>query len=347
MSTSFVSLKKYASLALWVSLLLSGSGCSSTPKEYTSDVYAMNTVISLSAWGEDGKEALALGQEYLYSVDNQFSATRETSELYQLNQTSDEWVNISLEMQELLYFSMEMAVDTNHTFDPTIAPLVKAWGFTESSHQVPTEEEIQALLPYVDASLVELDYKNQQVYLSEGVSLDFGAIAKGYAADQLVKILEQEKVTCAKLDLGGTVYVKGTKIDGSLWNIGVQNPYGGGYVGTLRLQDKAVITSGGYQRYFMEEGTVYHHIIDPRTGFPATSGLGSVTIICDSGARGDALSTALFVSGLEDAVDYWKRYENFDMILVTTQGDVYVTPNLDGNFTLVSGYTQGELKVIS
>lgn len=323
------------------------SSCNKTPEEHTADIYAMNTLISITAWGEEGKNAIARGKEYLYAIDNQFSTTRSNSELAQFNSQSGVWVDLSLEMQELLYFSREMAEDTGYAYDPTVSPIVKAWGFTESTNQVPSQEELDQLLPLVDASLIQLDFSSHQGYLPEGMLVDFGAIAKGYAVDQLMKIFEEENVSIAKMDLGGNVYVLGKKVDGSQWNIGVQNPYGGGYVGTMRLEDKAIITSGGYQRYFQEGGQVYHHIIDPRTGYPAQTGLGSVTIIGESGTRGDVLSTALFVMGLEEAIDYWKRYENFDMVLVCDEGNVYITPGLSGNFTLVSGYSQGELMVIS
>lgn len=338
-----------SSLLLGCFTLLLSASCSTTPKQYTAEIFAMNTLVSISLWGDQGQEAIGQAQDFLYALDDSFSTTRSHSQLSQLNQSTGTWQKISEDMEEVLYFAREMSIDTQGAFDPTVCPIVKAWGFTESEHRVPSEEELEDLLPLVDATLLEIDFKEHQLFMPEDMMLDLGGIVKGYASDRLVELFHSLEVDSASIDLGGNVYVLGSKIDGSSWTVGIQNPYGGGYVGSLPLEDKAIITSGGYQRYFKdpETGTTYSHIIDPRTGYPADSGLASVTIISNSGMRGDVLSTAFFVMGFEESVEYWKRYENFDMVLICEEGDVYITPNLSSQFTLVKGYSQGELKVIS
>lgn len=316
-------------------------------EEHRTDLYTMNTLISMTMWGVNSQDAIAQGQDLLYRLNHRFSVTKEDSEVSYLNENTGNWLPISTALEEVLYFSRQFAIDTNFSFDPTVSPIVKAWGFTETSNQVPSFEEIQALLPLVDASLIEIDHMSHEIYLPEGMKVDLGAVAKGYAVDELILIMDANNVVSASIDLGGNVYVRGTKMDGTLWNVGIQNPYGAGYVGAMQLQDKAIITSGGYQRYFTEAGNTYHHIIDPRTGYPADSNLASVSIVSDSGMRGDALSTALFVMGKEEAIEYWRRYQNFDMILICEKGNVHITPELEGNFSLVKGYSQGELQVIS
>lgn len=316
-------------------------------EEYRTEMFTMNTLVNMTFWAPAESQVMEEGKNMLYTLDNMFSVTLEDSELSQLQQNTGTWQDVSAVMEKVLYYAKEISIDTQRAYDPTIYPIVQAWGFTQVRNVIPTAQEIAALLPMVDSSTIEIDHSLHKVYLPEGMSLDLGGIVKGYAVDVLVEIMDEYDVPSASIDLGGNVYVRGTKIDGSLWNVGIQNPYGGGYVGSMKLQDKAIITSGGYQRYFTSDGQTYHHILDPRTGYPADSCLASVSIVTDSGIRGDALSTALFVMGFDEAVAYWQRYQNFDMILICDQGNVYITPGLEGNFSLVKGYNLGELQVIS
>lgn len=316
-------------------------------EEYRAEMFIMNTLANITLWGPEESEALEESKNILYTLDNLFSVTKEDSELSRLQEHSGTWQEVSPIMETVLYYAREITVDTQGAYDPTIYPIVQAWGFTQSRNVIPSPEEIADLLPLVDGSTLSIDHSLHKVFLPTGMSLDLGGIVKGYAVDALVEIMDDYGIPSASIDLGGNIYVRGTKTDGSMWNVGIQNPYGGGYVGSMKLQDKAIITSGGYQRYFISEGETYHHILDPRTGYPADSGLASVSIITDSGIRGDALSTALFVMGKAEAEDYWRKHQNFDMILICEEGNVCITPGLVDNFSLVKGYTQGELQVIS
>ena len=166
------------------------------------------------------------------------------------------------------------------------------------------------------------------------MAVDLGGIAKGYASDKLAELLKKKGVKSAWLSLGGNVCAIGTKPDGSPWRSAVQNPADeNDYVGVVEISDACAVTSGGYQRYFEENGKKYHHIIDPATGKPAESGLTSVTIICKDGTKADALSTALYVMGLDDALAYWKTQDDFEVILVTEEGEVVATEGLKDSFT--------------
>lgn len=330
--------------ALWFTLL---SGCSTVEEEHTTDVFAMDTFITLRVWGDKGQELVREASNYLYALEADFSATRSSSTLYQINENPNQWNDITPEMEEILLYSMEMKEDTNGAYDPTVQPLIETWGFNNYNTRVPSQEEIDDILPLVDVSLLLIE--DGKLLMEEGMSLNLGAIAKGYAADKIAEELKDQGVKTALLYLGGNIYALGEKIDGTPWIVGVQNPYGAGSVGNIYVTDSAVVTSGGYQRYFTDEetGETYWHIIDPSTGYPSTGGLASVTIVDESAMRGDVLSTALFVMGLEDAIEYWGNHRDFDMILIAEDGDIYVTSDLITTFTLSKGYTKGELKVIS
>ncbi len=166
------------------------------------------------------------------------------------------------------------------------------------------------------------------------MAVDLGGIAKGYASDRLAELFAADGVSSAMVSLGGNVYVRGTKRDGSLWRVAIEDPNDtAAYLGVLSLQDRFIITSGGYQRYFERDGVTYYHIIDPKTGDVARSGLLSATVVSDNGTMGDALSTALFVMGREKAVQFWRTSGlDFDMVLCDDSGHVYYTEGLKESF---------------
>ena len=187
--------------------------------------------------------------------------------------------------------------------------------------------------------------------LGPGQAIDLGGIAKGYAADKIVKVLREHEVPRANINLGGNVLAYGDRPDGTPWRVGIQDPARVGeqnaFAGVLALTDSFAVTSGGYQRYFEQDGKTYHHIIDPATGYPADSGLTSVTVAAglgegDSGTMCDAYSTALFIMGEKKALDFWRTWEGtpFELVLVTEDGRVVVTEGLADRFTPdeTSGY---------
>lgn len=322
------------------------SSCSKEVTEQTAEIFAMNTLISMNIWGIDSNEALQQSENYIYSVEDKFSTTRVESDIYTVNQQAGNWVTVAEEVIYVLDYALTMTEETNNCFSPMMFPLVELWGFTQPRQQVPDPAEIKAVLPYIDTALLEIDYENNMVRIEEGAKLDLGGITKGYVGDVLATSLRDSGVTSALISLGGNIYTLGKKPDGSFWNIGIQNPYGAGSVGSVTVYDRAIITSGGYQRYFIQGDETFWHIIDPISGYPAKSGLASVTIISESGIYGDCLSTALFVMGLEDAIAFWRNRQDFDVVFITDEGDIYITPDLREHFTLSKGYQSGELKEI-
>jgi len=208
------------------------------------------------------------------------------------------------------------------------------------------EETIQSLLPLVDYTQIQYDAATGVVTLPEGMEIDLGSVAKGYAGQLAAQMLREHGVQSALLNLGGNVQTVGTKPDGSPWQIGIKDPQGEDAMMVLSVEDQAVVTSGGYERYFEQDGQTYWHIMDPSTGHPADSGLLSVTIVGKQGIICDGLSTSLFVMGLEKAADLWAQSGDFEAVFVTASGEVYITEGLQDRFALTEQYADTPVSVI-
>jgi len=280
-------------------------------QEHQATVFAMDTVMDLQVWGADAEGATELLADLLQKMEDRWSATAGGSLLGQLNrgQTPD----MSGEEAQLLQTVTDLSVRTDGAFDPKLYDVCLAWGFYNGAYHVPTQQELT-------------EAKLQSRW-------DLGAAIKGYAGQQCAHRLADLNIDYAILNLGGNIQTYGEKPDGTPWKIGIQNPDGGDYLGTVAVTGTAsIVTSGDYQRYFEQDGIRYHHIIDPATGMPARSGLRSVTVICRDGLTADALSTALFVMGLEKGTEFWQTSDDFEAVFVTDNGKIYATEgaNLTG-----------------
>ena len=335
-------------LAVLLLLLTALSGCGRTDleaQEAENSFFAMNTYMTFTAYGEQAEDALADARARVEEVEALWSVTDEGSEIYRANHSGGEPVNVSEETAELVSFALEMAEKTDGALEPTIYPVLRAWGFTTDTKQVPSQEEIDALLEDVGHEKITLD--GTLLTVPEGMELDLGAVGKGYAGDLAAEAVRARGIECAILSLGGNIQAVGSRPDGTDWRVGLRSPWEDGTLGVLRVSDQAVVTSGGYENYFEDkDGNVYWHILDPETGYPAKSGLLSVTIICPQGRMGDALSTALFVMGPQKAEEYWRENGDFEMILVTEEGEILITEGVADHFTLSEGRTE-EIRVIS
>ena len=348
--------RKLTALLLTLALLptLAACGEQGTAGE-TRTVYAMDTVMNLTVYGEKAASALENAEKELHTLDKSvLSRTAEGSELSALNAANGESVSYGADdpLPKLIEAALAISEATDGAFDPTLAPVLDAWGFTKDLRRVPSADELAALLAHTGRDKVALEETadGYSVALSDGAQLDLGGIAKGYAADLLRAQLEKEGVTSATLDLGGDVFVMGKKSDGSDWRIAVKDPGDTeSYLGIVSASDAFIVTSGVYERYFEENGVRYHHILDPKTGCPAESGLVSVTVMCKNGAWADALSTACFVLGTDGALalrdDLAAQGTNFELIFVTDDGRVLYTGGLAAAFTPneESGYTYESL----
>lgn len=297
----------------------------------TKQLFAMDTYMSFTAYGRNGEKAVDAAMEEVRRLDALLSTGDASSEVSRINAAGDG--TMSKDTKALLQASLTLFRETGGLFDPTVYPLMELWGFPTGEYHVPTEAELEEVLALVDASRIEQNGTN--VLLGEGQKIDFGGIAKGYASNQVMEIFREYKITSGMVSLGGNVQVIGRRTDGSRWQVGIQNPEGGQgeVLGVVEAEDQAVITSGGYERYFEEDGNTYIHIIDPRTGFPADSGLSSVTVLSADGMLADALSTSLYIMGYDRAVSFWQDCSfRFDLILVTAEGDICITEGLEGAF---------------
>lgn len=301
---------------------------------YVKDVFAMDTYFVLKAYGSDGEDALIACENKIQELEKLFSVTMEESDVRKLNQRTD--CSVEDDTLTLLRRALSLCEETGGALDITLYPVLRKWGFTADSYCVPSREELSKLLEKVNYEQVTIDETTGVVAFPEGVELDLGAVAKGYTGDCLLEILKEQGVTSAMVDLGGNVQVLGSKPDGSLWKIAVRNPFDTAKeLGILEVYDKCVITSGSYERFFEQDGTKYWHILDPEDGYPADSGLVSVTVVGEDGFRCDGLSTALFVMGRKEAESFWRQAGDFEMILVTTEGSLFITEGLKDCF--VSG----------
>ena len=321
---------------------VSSSGAASATA--TADFFAMNTYMSITANGPDAQAAVDAAQAEVYRLENEMSRNLTASEISQINLQSGQGpVTVSQETFDIIADAVKYSGLTAGAFDITIAPIMDIWGFTDSNYRVPAASEILSVLPLVDWQQIKLDAANLTVELPvAGMALDLGGIAKGYASDRVQTIMHGYDVTSALISLGGNVAVFGPKADGSLWKIAISDPQApDSYIGVLKATDVSVITSGGYERNFVQDGVTYIHIMDPATGSPVVSDLLSVSIISPDGVQGDSLSTALFVMGKDKAIAYWQAHKDFACILVTTNDEVFASTELADTFTLTD--TKGSL----
>lgn len=316
-------------------------GCSSAtePSKTEASLFAMNTYMTFTAYGEHGEAALEEAMARIQELEALWSVTNEESEIYQANHSGGQAVPVSEETGNLISFALAMAERTQGALDPTIYPVLTAWGFTTDTKQVPSQAQIDELLPLADYSKISLT--GTSLTIPAGMEMDLGAVGKGYTADLATEVLREHHITSGIISLGGNIQVIGSRPDGSDWRIGVRAPWEEDNLGVLEISDAAVVTSGGYENYFEDEGgNIYWHILDPSTGYPADSGLQAVTIVGQEGKLCDALSTALFVMGVEQAEVYWRENGGFDMLLVTDEKEILITEGIADRFTLSDGRTE-------
>ena len=316
---------------LFVSML---SGCAA--KKETVQFFAMDTVMDMTAYGNHAEQALSLAEQELYRLDALLSAQNPGSEIARLNGGSDD--PVSEETVQLVARALEAATLTEGAYDPTVGALMELWGFGTDRAAVPAPEQIARALEKTGWEQVTLT--GNRLTMPEGFRLDPGGIGKGYAAACAKTILRESGVKSALLSLGGNISVLGAKPDGDDWVIGIQDPEdAASSFALVRVQDAAVVTSGGYQRYFEEGGVRYGHILNPATGRPAEKGLLSVTVVCKDDIMADALSTALYVMGAEQAEAFWRECRlEFECIVMDSARHIFVTQGLEKTITCESGF---------
>ncbi len=334
-------------LLLSALLIVAPCACSFRDKTmHTSTIFAMDTVMEIETLGHE--ECLLTAEEMIRNLERKISVTDENSEISRLNREGT--AIVSEDVAEIFRGGLDICKRTEGALDLSIYPVLRAWGFTTLEYMVPTDEEIQALIENVDYRDISFSMEDGEVSIENGMQVDLGSVAKGYAGYAVANYLKSQGVESALINLGGNVQCLGSKPNGEKWKVAIKSPYlesSSGIYGAVAVADKAVITSGGYERYFEEDGKTYWHILDPETGRPAESGLVSVTIIGDDGLLCDGLSTALFVMGLEKAIDFYRASDDFEAVFITESGEAYVTEGIAGDFELSGEYYDTPINVIS
>ena len=329
-------------VAAAVALLLAGCG-SAPPERHSETELLLGTTVSVTTYGDVPDEVYSRVFDRVLEIEEKMSTSEEDYSMTELMAVNDAAGEMPIGVSEDTFRVVAQAVDysrlTGGAFDVSVQPLVSLWGIGTEWAAIPPEEEIRAAVAAVDYRAVRLDPPSQEIFLPEpDMGIDVGGIAKGYAADEAARILREEGVESALLDFGGNIQTVGTKPDGSAWRIGIQVPDAtrGQYVGIADVVDLSVVTSGTYERYFVEDGVRYHHILDTTTGHPVRNGLASVTIITGESIRADALSTAVFAMGLEDGLAFVEGLAEVEAFFVTTEREVTMSSGVDEYFELTN-----------
>ena len=334
-----------AGICIGILILTEGSRYFVQNQKCQKQLFAMDTYMEFTAYGKNSEKAVDAAIEEVQKLDAMLSAENSKSEVYALNEQGN--LQATDDLAELILRGKEIYQETDGLFDDTIYPVMKLWGFPTGNYHVPTAAEVQKKLALVDGNKVEIqtrdsdekgrDSKEKAKFVTLGADqqIDFGGIANGYTGQKLAELFQEYGVSSALVSLGGNIQAIGTKPDGSSWKVGIRDPKGGqqDYIGVLSVENQAVVTSGGYERYFEEDGKTYIHIINPRTGYPADGDLLSVTIVSRDGTLADGMSTALYIMGYEKACQFWRQHrEEFNVILVTDDGKIHISENLKENF---------------
>ncbi|MFK4568163.1 FAD:protein FMN transferase [Enterococcus sp. UD-01] len=337
------------------------AGCNSKPKTeavkinkepYSDQQSLLGTYVQVRIYDDGKKDVLPKAFARVKELGDKITVNQKGSEIDAVNeQAGIKPVKVSKDIYPLVKRAYEYSQDSSGGFDMAIGPITQLWHIGFDDARKPSQEEIDQALKLVDYHKVKLDDKAQTVYLEEkGMQLDLGAIAKGYITDEVVKVLKDNGVTTAIVDLGGNVFVlghspRGKDVD---WNVGIQDPNKARntVIGSIQESNKTLVTSGIYERFLEVDGKTYHHLFDPETGYPFDNDIAGVTIITDKSIDGDGLSTAVFSMGVKKGLEYAEGLKGVDVIFVTKEDKVYVSKDIEKTFELDkdSGYTMGDRK---
>lgn len=304
--------------------LLSGCSKDQTDQTLTYTDSLFDTVISVQIYDSDDESLIDNCKEICTKYDDMFSNTKNDSEISKINNANGQAVEVSDDTISLLKTAIHYGDISNGKFDITISPVSSLWDFQSEDPEIPDDTDIQSALTHVNYKNIQIN--GNQVSLTDSeAAIDLGGIAKGYIADQLKDYLKSQGVEHAMINLGGNVLAIGKKPDGSDYNIGIQKPFDttGDPITSVKIADQSVVTSGDYQRYFKKNGKIYHHILNPSTGYPYDNGLSSVTIITDSSVNADALSTTCFALGLDDGMKLVNSTDHVEAVFITSDDKLH------------------------
>lgn len=317
-------------LILTILLLFLLGGCQTKQDTVTCNGMFFDTVISVTVYDTPKKTLEQDIMEFCRKYDNLLSRTNPESEISKINSAQGNPTKVSPETIEILEKSIEYSQLTGGAFDITIGPLVDLWDFKKSHPTLPDQKDIDEALSHVDYTKIKID--KDTVTLEDPLAkIDLGGIAKGYIGDQLKTFLKEQGIQTALINLGGNIVVFGEKSDHSPFHIGIQKPFDetGTPITSMEIRDASLVTSGVYERYFEFNQTLYHHLLDPKTGMPSQSPLYSATILCESSAQADALSTACFVLGVDQSKELITQLKDVTAIFITDDNQIKKLETID------------------
>lgn len=342
---------------LLVIIIIVSVGCGQAPQKTNHEdvvghvAFTMGTVVQLTAHGPDASSAVQQAEQLLDTLSEQVDRFIEQSDIAKVNEQAGEWVHVSPDTVQLVQAAIDWAEKTDGLFDPTIGPLVDLWGFVEVDHtdefgeesaivmqgqKPPPPEDIENARRHIHYGRVALDAQQYRIKVEPHTVVDLGGIAKGYAADRVADVFKEADILSALIDLGGDMYAVGTKPDGSHWRIGVLNPRRTNEImAVITVADEAIVTSGDYERYFEYEGKRYTHLLNPKTGYPATH-LASATIVAPTATAADSLATAVSVMDVDAALHLLQSLSGVEGLLIDTDLQVHMTPGMQERVTLQS-----------
>ncbi|SJZ92587.1 FAD:protein FMN transferase [Selenihalanaerobacter shriftii] len=297
----------------------------SKPPQYETKEFFMDTVVSVKATGDNAKRAVTDAIKVMRQIADESDRYKQASIVSKINrQAGIRPVKVDDDILNMIKTAKEYGSSINGKFDITIAPVIELWGFGTENKTVPNTQKLKEKLKLVNYKDIIINEEKETVMLAKpGMKIDLGGVAKGYIVDKAAKILKEAGIKSALINAGGNIRTIGTKYNGDKWRLGIRNPRDDEkdpddtYLDVIAVKETNIVTSGDYQRYFMQAGKRYHHVLDPDTGYPAR-GLASVTIISDSSFTADILSTALFILGFEDAKAYIQNHSQIEGMLITT-----------------------------
>ncbi|QSX06213.1 FAD:protein FMN transferase [Sedimentibacter sp. zth1] len=333
--------KRIFSATIFILILSITTSCSIMGKDLSisRDAFMLDTLVTITIYGQDDQEIISGALNKISELENILSVHKEGSDLYNIRLNAGiQGTKVTDHTMNVIKRSMDYYKLTSNDYDITLGPVIELWKKSSETKSLPDVKRINELLKLVNSNLIQIDEDNNMVYVNKGMFIDFGAAAKGYIADQVKEYLIGKGVKNAIINLGGNVDIIGSKVDGSNFNIGIIDPFANeaSFLGILNVSNTSIVTSGDYERYFEVDGKRYHHIINPKTGYPANSDLTSVSIVTNNGLNADILSTKTFILGYEKGIELIESLDGVEALFIKKDKTIYLTKGLKDRFKIVN-----------
>lgn len=298
--------------------------------------FCLDTVVYQKVYGKNAEVAIDEATRKIRYLEGKLSFFQEESDIFQINiHAGKDWVKVSQDTIDVLQKAVEVSKSSNGAFDVTVGVLTDYWRQLKKNQKKPDKNQIQDLIGLVNYRDILINSEERLVKLLRfNQKIDLGGIGKGYAGEKVIEVYRDYSIQSGFINLGGNVVTIGKPHWKKNWIIGIRNPFleDGGIFGNVQVEDRAVVTSGGYERYYKIEGLKYHHILDPRTGFPAQLEWQSTTVIEESSSLADAFSTAIFIMNRQEVNQFLRNIPSLSVILVVHIGEIMISKNLKENF---------------